>query len=58
MEDTEIRLRLIEAASALPAIRVLTDLDDAANRAKAVAKVWYDEVVGDAAPRRKQHQRR
>lgn len=44
MENVEVMLRLIEAASVLPAVRVATDPVAAAEAARTVAEVWYHKI--------------
>lgn len=46
MDDRELKLRLIEAAAALPGCRVGVDYHDQARRVKDVAQVWYNDFVG------------
>jgi len=45
MEDTEIRLRLIEAAAQTPAVRQHLDHKKVSSQAHAIAEVWYNNFV-------------
>lgn len=48
MTEQEIKLRLIEAAANLPAVRAGVDHVIASARAISVADVWYNEFVKDS----------
>jgi len=45
LDVREIRLRLIEAAAQLPAVRIKTDDKSAAAQAHAIAETWYNNFV-------------
>lgn len=53
MDEREIKVRLIEAASSLPGVRVGTDYHEQARRVVECVKLWYNESMGvEKAPRR------
>ncbi len=54
LDDTEVRLRLIEAAAQLPAVRVKTGDKEAAATAHAIADSWYNCFVNGEKTKKSQ----
>lgn len=48
MDASEIRLRCVEAAAGLPAVRCISDPTEACEATLQVARLWYDEITGRA----------
>lgn len=44
MEPGDIRLKLVEAAAALPGVRLGSDYREQARRAMEVAEMWYNFI--------------
>lgn len=52
MDEKELKLRLIEAASALPGVKLGIDHAEQAKRAVEVADLWYNFLNSSAPTRR------
>lgn len=50
MTEREVKLRLVEAAASLPAVRMGSDHMEQARRVTEIVELWYTDCIGLVPP--------